>query len=82
MDPETYNQIFTMHGTMMMFLFAIPMFEGVAVYLPPKMLGARDLAFPRLTAYGFWCYVFGGTILFCRWSSRSRPTAAGSCTRR
>ncbi len=61
--PEIYNQIFTMHGTVMMFLFAIPMLEGFAIYMLPKMLGARDLAFPRLTAYGFWCYVFGGTIL-------------------
>ncbi len=61
--PEIYNQIFTMHGTVMMFLFAIPMFEGFAIYMLPKMLGARDLAFPRLTAYGFWCYLFGGSIL-------------------
>ncbi len=61
--PELYGQIFTMHGTVMMFLFAIPMFEGMAMYLLPKLLGARDLAFPRLSAYGFWCYIFGGTIL-------------------
>jgi cytochrome c oxidase subunit I+III len=61
--PELYNQIFTMHGTVMMFLFAIPLFEGLAIYMLPKMLGARDLAFPRMTAYGFWCYLFGGTIL-------------------
>ena len=61
--PELYGQIFTMHGTVMMFLFAIPMFEGLAIYLLPKLLGARDLAFPRLTAYGFWCYIFGGSIL-------------------
>ncbi|OGN51704.1 MAG: cytochrome c oxidase subunit I [Caulobacterales bacterium RIFOXYB1_FULL_67_16] len=61
--PEIYNQIFTMHGTIMMFLFAIPTFEGLAMYLLPKMLGARDLAFPRLSAYGFWCYVFGGTMM-------------------
>ncbi len=63
MGPEVYNQIFTMHGTIMMFLFAIPMLEGLAVYMLPKMIGARDLAFPRLTAYGYWCYLFGGTIL-------------------
>ena len=63
MGPEIYNQIFTMHGTIMMFLFAIPLFEGLAVYLLPKLLGTRDLAFPRLTAYGFWCYVFGGSML-------------------
>ena len=61
--PEIYGQIFTMHGTVMMFLFAIPMFEGFAIYLLPKLLGTRDLAFPRLSAYGFWCYVFGGSIL-------------------
>ncbi|MDX2201261.1 MAG: cytochrome c oxidase subunit I [Hyphomicrobiaceae bacterium] len=61
--PAAYNQLFTMHGTVMMFLFAIPLFEGTAVYLLPKLLGTRDLAFPRLTAYGFWCYVFGGSML-------------------
>ncbi len=61
--PEIYSQIFTMHGTIMMFLFAIPAFEGLAIYLLPKILGTRDLAFPRLTAYGYWCYVFGGTML-------------------
>ena len=63
MAPETYNQVFTMHGSMMLFLFAIPLLEGIAVYLTPKILGARDFAFPRLTAYGYWCYLFGGTIL-------------------
>ncbi|WP_421950158.1 cytochrome c oxidase subunit I [Pelagibacterium sp.] len=61
--PEIYNQLFSMHGTVMMFLFAIPMLEGLAIYLLPKMLGARDLAFPRLTAYGYWCYLFGGMII-------------------
>ncbi len=62
-SPALYNQLFTMHGTIMMFLFAIPLFEGIAIYLLPKLLGTRDLAFPRLTAYGFWCYVFGASIL-------------------
>ncbi|MFD1104792.1 cytochrome c oxidase subunit I [Sphingobium olei] len=61
--PAVYNQLFTMHGSIMMFLFAIPMFEGLALYLLPKMLGSRDMAFPRLSAYGWWCYLFGGTIL-------------------
>lgn len=63
LDPAQYSQVFTMHGVVMMFLFAIPMFEGFAIYMLPKMLGARDMAFPRVTAYGFWCYLFGGTIL-------------------
>lgn len=63
MDAETYNQVFTMHGSILLFLFAIPMVQGIALYLTPKILGARELAFPRLTAYGYWCYLFGGTIL-------------------
>ena len=61
--PELYNQLFTMHGTLMMFLFAIPVLEGVAMYLIPKMVGARDLPFPRLGAMGYFCYLFGGLII-------------------
>ncbi|MFY0990383.1 cytochrome c oxidase subunit I [Halomonas sp. C05BenzN] len=64
MAPEIYHQVVTMHGTVMMFLFAIPMLEGLAIYLIPKMIGTRDLACPRLTAFGYWCYLFGGIILF------------------
>ena len=63
MDAETYNQVFTMHGSMMLFMFAIPMMEGIAIYLTPKILGTRDFAFPRLTAFGYWCYLFGASIL-------------------
>ena len=65
MGAEAYNQAFTMHGTMMMFLFAVPIQQGLAAYLLPKMLGARDLVFPRLGAFGYWCYLFGG-IIFSR----------------
>jgi cytochrome c oxidase subunit I+III len=64
MDAESYNQAFTAHGTMMMFLFAVPMMQGAAAYLLPKMLGARDLVFPRLSAFGYWCFLFGG-LIFC-----------------
>lgn len=63
LETDTYNQIFTMHDVMMLFLFAIPMVEGFALYMIPKILGSRDLAFPRLSAYGYWCYLFGGAIL-------------------
>ena len=63
MEPEVYNQVFTMHGSVMMFLFAVPMMEGLAVYLIPKMIGARDLIFPRLSSLGYFCYLFGGIIL-------------------
>jgi cytochrome c oxidase subunit I+III len=63
--PPAYNQVFTMHGTVMMFLFAVPVVEAIAVYLLPNMLGARDLPFPRLSAYAYWAYAFGGLAFFC-----------------
>ena len=59
-----YNQIFTMHGTTMMFLFAVPMMEGMGVYLVPLMLGTRNVAFPRLNAFGYWMYLMGGIFLY------------------
>ncbi len=62
--PQLYNELFTMHGSTMMFLFAVPFLEGLALYLLPVMLGTRDVAFPRLTAYGYWVYLFGGLIFF------------------
>ncbi|WP_201722665.1 cbb3-type cytochrome c oxidase subunit I, partial [Sulfitobacter sp. HI0021] len=58
-----YNQLFTLHGTAMMFLFAVPIFEAVAIILLPQMLGARDLPFPRLSAFGFWCFLIGGIFV-------------------
>jgi cytochrome c oxidase subunit I+III len=61
---QTYNQLFTMHGTIMMFLFAVPVIEAMAVYLLPGMLAARDLPFPRLGAYAFWAYLIGGLTFF------------------
>ena len=63
LSANVYNQVFTMHGTVMMFLFAIPVLEGLAIYLIPKMIGARDLVFPRITALGYYCYLFGGLII-------------------
>jgi cytochrome c oxidase subunit I+III len=62
-SADTYNQAFTVHGSVMMFLFAIPIFEAIAVTLMPQMLGARDLPFPRLAAFGFWCFILGGVFL-------------------
>ncbi|MFG6414287.1 cbb3-type cytochrome c oxidase subunit I [Roseateles sp. DC23W] len=61
---ETYNQLFTMHGSVMMFLFAVPAIEAVAVMLLPQMIAARDLPFPRLSAYSYWAYAIGGTVFF------------------
>src|SRR5690606_25486352 len=64
LPQETYNQFFTMHGTLMMFLFAVPMMEALGVLLLPQMLAARDLPFPRLSAYAFWAYFIGGICFF------------------
>src|ERR687897_1539450 len=63
LSAELYNQVFTVHGSVMMFLFAIPVFEGIAVILLPQMLGARDLPFPRLSVFGFWSFLIGGIFL-------------------
>lgn len=64
LPQNTYNQFFTMHGTVMMFLFAVPMMEALGVMLLPQMLAARDLPFPRLSAYAFWAYFVGGLCFF------------------
>ncbi|RFC62693.1 cytochrome c oxidase subunit I [Fulvimarina endophytica] len=58
-----YNQVYTLHGTVMMFLFAVPIFEAMAIILLPEMLGARDLPFPRLSAFGYWCFLIGGVFV-------------------
>ncbi|MFO7304082.1 MAG: cytochrome c oxidase subunit I [Gammaproteobacteria bacterium] len=63
-DYDLYNQLFTMHGSVMMFLFAVPVIEAIAILLLPAMLGARDLPFPRLSAYAFWAYFVGGIVFF------------------
>ena len=63
--PTLYNQLFTMHGTVMMFLFAVPVVEAMGILLLPNMLGARDMPFPRLSAYAYWAYAIGGTTFFC-----------------
>ena len=63
-SADRYNQIFTMHGTTMMFLFAVPVMEAVAIYVIPLMLGTRNLAFSRLNAFSYWMYLFGGIMLW------------------
>jgi cytochrome c oxidase subunit 1 len=64
LTADLYNQIFTMHGTAMMFLFAVPIMEAIGIYIVPLMVGARNIAFPRLNAYSYWIYLFGGIFLF------------------
>jgi len=62
--PDLYNQLFTVHGTAMMFLFAVPVMEAMGVYLVPLMVGARSIAFPRMNAFSYWVFLFGGVMLF------------------
>ena len=64
LTPEEYNQIFSMHGTIMVFLFAMPLIIGVSNYLVPLQIGARDMAFPRANALSYWLLLFGGLLLF------------------
>ena len=63
-SPEVFNRMFTMHGTTMIFFTAMPMVFGFANYLIPLMIGARDMAFPRLNAFSFWTSAFGGFLLY------------------
>ena len=63
LTADQYNQIFTMHGSVMMFLFAVPIFEAISILLLPQMLGARDMPFPRLSAYSYWCFLIGGVFV-------------------
>jgi cytochrome c oxidase subunit 1 len=73
--PDLYNQLFTTHGTAMMFLFAVPVMQGAGVYLVPLMLGTRNVAFPRLNAYGYWVYVVGAALLWTALAINAGPDA-------
>ncbi|MGZ9811465.1 cytochrome c oxidase subunit I [Pseudoroseicyclus sp. H15] len=62
-SADLFNQLFTMHGSAMMFLFAVPMFEAISILILPSLLGARDMPFPRLSAFGYWCFLIGGVFV-------------------
>jgi cytochrome c oxidase subunit I len=64
LTPETYNELFTMHGTTMIFLFVVPMMAGLGNYFVPLMIGARDMAFPKLNALSFWLLAAGGVVFY------------------
>jgi cytochrome c oxidase subunit 1 len=74
-SPDRYNQIFSMHGTTMMFLFAVPIMEAMGVYLTPLMVGARTMAFPRLNAFSYWIYLAGGIMLWIAFLMNVGPEA-------
>src|SRR4051812_22319941 len=73
--PDLYDQIFTTHGSTMMFLFAVPVMQGFGVYLVPLMLGTRNVAFPRLNAYGYWVYLIGAVFLWVGFATNTGPDA-------
>jgi cytochrome c oxidase subunit I+III len=74
-SAKLFNELFTMHGTTMMFLFAVPIAEAFGNYMVPYMIGARDMAFPRATAFGYWCYLFGGILIYSSFFVGSVPDA-------
>ena len=75
LTADVYNQIFTMHGTTMIFLVAMPLMLGFPVYFVPLMIGARDMAFPRLNLFSFWVLAFGGVFLYYSFVSGGAPNA-------
>ncbi len=75
LDPETFNQIFTMHGTTMIFLVVMPTLVGFANYFVPLMIGARDMAFPRLNAMSYWLFPLGGALLHFSLFAGGAPSA-------
>ncbi|HEV2392568.1 MAG TPA: cytochrome c oxidase subunit I [Verrucomicrobiae bacterium] len=75
LSPEAFNQLFTMHGTTMIFLVVMPTFVGFANYLVPLMIGARDMAFPRLNAMSYWLFLCGGLLLYFSFLAGGAPAA-------
>src|SRR5215211_4921179 len=74
---EGYNQLFTMHGITMIFLVVVPIFAGLANYLVPLMIGAADIAFPRLNALSYWLFLFGGLTLWSSFFAEGGPPDTG-----
>jgi cytochrome c oxidase subunit 1 len=73
-----FNRLFTMHGTAMVFLVGMPIIAGLMNYMVPLMIGARDMAFPRLNAFGFWMFLFGGCLLYFSYLAAPGLSGAGS----
>jgi len=74
---DSYDQLFTMHGTTMIFLVIVPILAGFGNFLVPLMIGARDMAFPRLNAFSYWMFLLGGIVLYSSWVSNGGAPKAG-----
>jgi cytochrome c oxidase subunit I len=74
---QTYSELFTMHGTTMVFLVVVPVWAGFANYLVPLMIGARDMAFPRLNAFSYWMFLLGGVVLYSSWFAQGGAASSG-----
>ena len=75
LTADTYNQLFTMHATTMIFLVIMPMNVGIGNYIVPLMVGARDMAFPRLNALSIWLFIGGGLLLYLSFLTGGAPNA-------
>ncbi|MXX79248.1 MAG: cytochrome ubiquinol oxidase subunit I, partial [Gemmatimonadales bacterium] len=73
LDPDLYNQLFTMHGTTMVFFAGMPLVVAFFNFVVPLQIGARDVAFPRLNAFSFWVFLFGGLFLYASVPLRMMP---------
>jgi cytochrome c oxidase subunit I+III len=73
LGPDLYNQLFSVHGTTMMFLFAVPVMEAMGIYFVPLMVGTRNIAFPRLVAFSYYVYLFGGSLLYVALLTNTGP---------
>ena len=77
LTKDSYNEVLTMHGTTMIFLVVVPIMAGFANFLVPLMIGARDMAFPRLNALSYWLYLLGGIVLWLSWFAKGGAAHAG-----
>ena len=75
LPPDAYDQIFTMHGVTMIFFVMMPAFMGLTVYFVPLMIGANEMAFPRLNAFSFWITFMGGLLLYFSFAAGGAPNA-------
>lgn len=75
LTPEQYNELFSMHGITMIFLYALPILSGFSIFLFPLLIGTRDMAFPRLNAFSYWAFLFSGLFIYASFLAGAVPNA-------